>query len=119
MASDARGLLDALAIPRAHVVGVSMGGMIGQLLTARHPDRVRSFVSIMSTSGDLRLPGPRADLRRLLLARAPAGAIGTLLAAGVYLRHIQVRVYVCVVADLKRSASVANHSSSLLAGSDT
>lgn len=73
MASDARGLLDALAIPRAHVVGVSMGGMIGQLLTARHPDRVRSFVSIMSTSGDLRLPGPRADLRRLLLARAPAG----------------------------------------------
>lgn len=72
MAEDARGLLDALNLPSAHVVGTSMGGMIGQLLCARHPDRVRSFVSIMSSSGDRSLPGPSLDLRLRLLRRAPA-----------------------------------------------
>ena len=72
MAEDARGLLDALSLPSAHVIGASMGGMIGQLLCALHPDRVRSFVSIMSSSGDLRLPGPSLDLRMRLLRRAPA-----------------------------------------------
>lgn len=72
MAEDARGLLDALSLPSAHVIGASMGGMIGQILCARHPDRVRSFVSIMSTSGDRRLPGPSLDLRLQLLRRAPA-----------------------------------------------
>jgi proline iminopeptidase len=72
MAEDARGLLDALHLPVAHVIGASMGGMIGQLLCARHPDRVRSFVSIMSSSGDRSLPGPSLDLRLRLLRRAPA-----------------------------------------------
>lgn len=72
MAEDTRGLLDALALPRAHVIGASMGGMIGQILCARHPDRVRGFVSIMSTSGDRSLPGPSLDLRLRLVRRAPA-----------------------------------------------
>lgn len=56
MAHDAIGVLDALGIERAHVVGASMGGMIGQIIAAEHPERVRSLVSIMSSSGDRKLP---------------------------------------------------------------
>jgi pimeloyl-ACP methyl ester carboxylesterase len=52
MADDATGLLDALDIEAAHVVGASMGGMIAQELAARSPERVRSLVSIMSTTGN-------------------------------------------------------------------
>src|SRR5947209_8029365 len=49
MADDAVGLLDALEIPAAHVVGASMGGMVAQLIAIRHADRVLSLTSIMST----------------------------------------------------------------------
>jgi pimeloyl-ACP methyl ester carboxylesterase len=52
LAADAAGLLDALTIDKAHVVGVSLGGMIAQQLTIDFPDRVRSLCSIMSTTGD-------------------------------------------------------------------
>ena len=52
MAADSVGLLDALGIPQAHVVGASMGGMIGQVVAARHPARVLSLTSIMSNSGN-------------------------------------------------------------------
>ena len=55
MADDAIGLLDALAIDQAHVVGASMGGMIAQLMAAIFPDRVKSLTSIMSTD---RCPAP-------------------------------------------------------------
>jgi pimeloyl-ACP methyl ester carboxylesterase len=67
MAADACGLLDHLEIDRAHVVGVSMGGMIGQLLATNHPDRLQSLVSIMSTTGNRRVgrPHPRMALRML------------------------------------------------------
>jgi pimeloyl-ACP methyl ester carboxylesterase len=58
MAKDAIGVLDALDIQQAHVVGASMGGMIAQLMAADHPQRVLSLTSIMSTSGDKSLPGP-------------------------------------------------------------
>ena len=54
MAGDVLGLLDALEIPSAHVVGASMGGMIGQVLAFRHASRVRSLTSIMSATGKLR-----------------------------------------------------------------
>jgi pimeloyl-ACP methyl ester carboxylesterase len=71
MAQDTIGLLDALELPRAHVVGVSMGGMISQIVAAKHPQRVASLTLVMTTSGNPRLPGPRLDLR-LRLVRPPA-----------------------------------------------
>jgi pimeloyl-ACP methyl ester carboxylesterase len=52
MADDAAGLLDALGIERAHIVGASMGGMIAQLVAIRHPGKTLSLCSIMSTTGD-------------------------------------------------------------------
>lgn len=69
MAADAVGLLDALGIRQAHVVGASMGGMIGQLVAALYPERALSLTSIMSTTGARHLPQPSARIRRELLRR--------------------------------------------------
>ncbi|MFO1407914.1 MAG: alpha/beta hydrolase [Steroidobacteraceae bacterium] len=69
MARDSVGLLDALGIPAAHVVGASMGGMIGQLIAADHPERTLSYTQIMSTTGARRLRQPSARVRRVLLSR--------------------------------------------------
>lgn len=71
MAEDAAALLTALGLPSAHVIGASMGGMIGQILAARRGDRVRSFVSIMSTSGSRDLPGPDWRIRLALVRPFP------------------------------------------------
>ena len=71
MARDALGLMDALGIARAHVVGVSMGGMIAQILAIEHPERVKSLTSIMSNTGDRRLPGPKPKVLRALLRPRP------------------------------------------------
>ena len=71
MADDAAGLLDALDLAPAHVVGASLGGMIAQTLAHRHPRSVRTLTSIMSTTGS-RLKGrPEMALMRVLLQRAP------------------------------------------------
>lgn len=69
MANDSLGVLDALGIARAHVVGASMGGMIAQRLAASAPQRTASLVSIMSSSGARKLPGPRADVAAALIRR--------------------------------------------------
>jgi proline iminopeptidase len=72
MADDAVGVLSALGVARAHVVGMSMGGMIGQLLAARFPSRVLSLTSIMSSSGRRGLPGPAHEVKRALTRRPKA-----------------------------------------------
>ena len=69
MAADALGLLDALGIVQAHVIGASMGGMIAQVLAARHPRRVLTLTSIMSSSGRRGLPGPAPAARKAMLRR--------------------------------------------------
>ena len=56
LVADAVGLLDAVGVDKAHVVGLSMGGMIAQLMAAGHPDRVLTLTSIMSTTGEPGLP---------------------------------------------------------------
>lgn len=74
MAEDAVALLDALGVAKAHVVGASMGGMIAQLVAIGHPDRVLSLTSIMSTTGNPRLPRSKPEAMAALLNRPPAGA---------------------------------------------
>lgn len=70
MASDTVGLLDSLAIPHAHIVGASMGGMIAQIIAAEHPDRVLSLTSIMSSSGSRHLPPAKPEVLAAMLKRA-------------------------------------------------
>jgi pimeloyl-ACP methyl ester carboxylesterase len=69
MADDGIGLLDALGIAKAHVVGASMGGMIAQLMAVHHPERLLTLTSIMSTTGNGKLP--QAEKRAIDALVAP------------------------------------------------
>lgn len=71
MAADAVGLLDALHIRKAHIVGASMGGMIAQIIAGKYPERVSSLTSIMSSSGRRGLPGPTKEARKVLFTKPP------------------------------------------------
>lgn len=88
MAGDAAGLIDAFGLGPVHVVGVSMGGMVGQTLAARHPDKVASLTSIMSTTGHRRVGRPALSTQRLLMRR-PARTREQAIEMGlVMFRHI-------------------------------
>ena len=71
MAADASGLLDALGIERAHLVGRSMGGMIAQIMANRSPSRVLSLTSIMASSGNPALPPPEGTLMAMMMGPTP------------------------------------------------
>jgi pimeloyl-ACP methyl ester carboxylesterase len=70
MAGDTVGLLDALGLTSAHLVGISMGGMIAQIVAIEHPERVRTLTSIMSTTGDPSVGGATPEALGALLAPA-------------------------------------------------
>jgi pimeloyl-ACP methyl ester carboxylesterase len=72
MADDTGALIDALGLGVANVVGISMGGMIAQTLALRHPAKVRSLVSIMSTPGDHSVGQAAPDTLALVMLRAPS-----------------------------------------------
>jgi pimeloyl-ACP methyl ester carboxylesterase len=68
MADDAVGLLDALGLSSAHVVGASLGGMIAQTIAIRHPQRVRTLTSIMSTTGEPGVAKPTEEATAALMS---------------------------------------------------
>jgi pimeloyl-ACP methyl ester carboxylesterase len=71
MANDSFGLLDHLEIERAHVAGVSMGGMLAQTMAITRPERVLSLGSMLSTTGDRRVGTPKLRVWSVLMRRAP------------------------------------------------
>jgi pimeloyl-ACP methyl ester carboxylesterase len=79
MAKDAIGLIDQLRLPRVHVLGISMGGMIAQRIAITAPEKLRSLVSIMSSSGADGLPGPdSAVLKKMFSPPGRAGLEGAI-----------------------------------------
>lgn len=74
MAADTIGVLDALGITAAHVVGASMGGMISQIVAAHYPERCLSLTSIMSTTGNPALPSANWRVTKQLVSRPTCGS---------------------------------------------
>jgi pimeloyl-ACP methyl ester carboxylesterase len=71
MADDCAGLLDALGIPAAHVVGASLGGFVAQTLAIEHPDRVLSLASVMSSTGSGQVGQPTSAAMEALMTKPP------------------------------------------------
>lgn len=74
LAEDTLALLDALDLPRVHLLGLSMGGMVAQCLALRAPERLCSLALMMTSSGARHLPGPRPAARAVLTARPASSA---------------------------------------------
>jgi len=72
MADDTVGLMDALEIDRAHVCGLSMGGMIAQVIAIEYPERLKSLITIMSTTGETDLPPSTDEARAAMMSSPPA-----------------------------------------------
>lgn len=84
MASDVVGLLDYLKIDRAHIFGVSLGGMIAQVLTIEHPTRVRSLISVMSFSGEPEYWQATPEALNALFSSAPSDREGFIAHSVIY-----------------------------------
>ena len=84
MAADVVGLLDFLKIDRAHIFGVSLGGMIAQVLTIEHASRVRSLISVMSMSGEPEYGQATPEALSALLTPAPSDRAGYIEHSVVY-----------------------------------
>ena len=85
MAEDGVGLLDALGIEQAHIVGASMGGMIAQHLTASYPKRCLSFTQVFSTTGNPKLPAARKEALEALVKRPASTDEAALVDHGIML----------------------------------
>ncbi|QWC56620.1 alpha/beta fold hydrolase [Erythrobacter sp. 3-20A1M] len=88
MADDAAALLDALAIDRAHIVGASMGGMIAQLVAANHPGKTITLTSIMSTTGNPKLPAAKKEAMDVLTRRPDSADEVVLVAHGMKIARV-------------------------------
>lgn len=84
MAADGMGLLDHLGIERAHIAGMSMGGMIVQTMAIEHPGRVISLTSVMSTTGEPSVGQAAEEAREALLAAPPTDRAGYIEASSRY-----------------------------------
>jgi pimeloyl-ACP methyl ester carboxylesterase len=87
MAQDAASLLDELGIGSAHIVGASMGGMIAQLVAAKHPEHTRSLTSIMSTTGRADLPPGKPEAMAALTTPPASDSREDRIAAGLRVAH--------------------------------
>ncbi|MEQ9451768.1 MAG: alpha/beta hydrolase [Pseudomonadales bacterium] len=108
MADDTIGVMDELGIERAHIVGASMGGMIAQTLAARYPERTRSLVSIMSTTGAPHLPEAEDEAGEGLqnLGDSAGEVAANLRAMGMY-PEAMPRQLMAIIAAGDRTAEVA------------
>ena len=93
MAADAAGLIDNLGLDSAHVVGLSLGGMIAQILAIECPERVRSLTSIMSTTGNDRVGQPTDAARALLLSPPVSTRAGAMDRAVLFNRAVGSPAY--------------------------
>lgn len=88
MADDGAGLMAALGIERAHIVGASMGGMIAQRFAERHPDKTISLTSIFSTTGNSKVPPADREAIAALTKRPDSLEEEALVKHGVYLSGV-------------------------------
>ncbi|MEE4212369.1 MAG: alpha/beta hydrolase [Parvularcula sp.] len=71
MADDAAAVLNDLGIDKAHILGLSMGGIIAQVFGATHPERTKSLILLMTTTNNRRLPRPKGEAAKVLFDRRP------------------------------------------------